>query len=66
VSHTIMSVVSDTVRVTKGKLMEKKCFLCMDADGGNAVPAVEYSPYGYDVCLSHYRSDFSEFVSDYS
>lgn len=46
--------------------MEKKCYLCMDADGGNAVPAVKYSPYGYPTCQSHYNSDFNEFVSDYS
>jgi hypothetical protein len=38
----------------------------MDADGGNAVPAVEMSPYGYPVCLPHYRRDFDEFASDYS
>ena len=47
----------------KGKLMNN-CFLCMDADGGNPVTAVQYSPFGYAVCESHYRSDFNEFVRD--
>lgn len=47
-------------------MTNKNCFLCMDADGGNAVPAVDYSPYGYPACQSHYNSDVYEFVSDYS
>ena len=41
------------------------CFLCY-TPGQPDVPAVKMSPYGYSVCMSHYRSDFSEFVSDYS
>ena len=42
----------------------KYCFLCSDGLGGNLVPAVDYSPYGYPACQSHYRSDFNEFVRD--
>ena len=41
------------------------CYLCY-TPGQDDVDAVEMSPYGYAVCMSHYRSDFNEFVRDYS
>ena len=41
------------------------CYLCY-TPGHDDVDAVKMSPYGYAVCMSHYRSDFNEFVSDYS
>jgi hypothetical protein len=41
------------------------CYLCY-TPGQSDVDAVEMSPYGYAVCMSHYRSDFNEFVRDYS
>ena len=43
----------------------KTCFLCY-TPGMPDVPAVEYSPYGYPACASHYANDFNDFTSDYS
>lgn len=44
----------------------KACYLCSDINGENGLPAVDYSPYGYPACASHYASDLHEFTSDYS
>lgn len=72
-ANVIMEYISQTVGGScyyegneRKTMTNKNCFLCQDLDGGNAVPAVDYSPYGYPACQSHYNSDFSEFVSDYS
>jgi hypothetical protein len=52
-------------RVSNMTTTTKTCYLCY-TPGMPDVPAVEYSPYGYPACASHYASDFDEFASDYS
>jgi hypothetical protein len=67
VSSLWLSLLATTERkrVSNMTTATKTCYLCY-TPGQPDVPAVEMSPYGYAVCMSHYRSDFNEFVSDYS
>ena len=47
-------------------LENKFCFICMNGDGTNAIPAKGYSPFGYYACGPCLVRDDWEFATDYS